>query len=316
MSVEETAFRVDGWLLRIARLAAEGYDSFEDLTATLIALRRRGRRVDLFTFVQNVPDRDPHYAYFMEWDNVAAVSVSTFDHWWRHQVSDKVRNQVRRARKSGVTVREVPFDDALVGGISAIYNESPLRQGRAFWHYGKGLDVVRQENATFAERSVFLGAYHGPELIGFAKLVLGARDARLMQIVAMLRHRDKSPSNALIAAAVCTCVDRNIPYLVYSKFRYGRKQDDGLNRFKRSNGFQQIDLPRFWVALTQLGRLALRLHAHRDVTAYLPEMALVPLRRTRTLWSLRRSRAVRSQHRLHAGQAVAAAVTQQLIRDA
>ena len=46
-----------------------------------------------------------------------------------------------------------------------------LRQGRPFWHYGKDIDSVRIENATFSERSDFLGAYCGDELIGFIKLV-------------------------------------------------------------------------------------------------------------------------------------------------
>ena len=63
---------------------------------------------------------------------MAAFRVSTFDQWMKHQIDFKVRNKVRKAAKNGVVVREVPFDDALVQGISAIYNESPVRQGKRF----------------------------------------------------------------------------------------------------------------------------------------------------------------------------------------
>ena len=285
MRVGNADVHIDGRLVRLARLAAEGYDRLEDPEATVGTLRGSGVRIDLFTFVQDVPETTPRHEYFMEWDNVAAVPISTFDHWWRRQINDKVRNQVRRAHKHGVTVRPVPFDAALVRGISVIYNESPTRQGRAFWHYGKDLETVRRENATFLERSVFLGAFHGDELVGFAKLVVGRHDARLMQIIAMVRHRDKAPSNALIAQAVQTCADRNIPYLVYSKFSYGKKPSDSLARFKRSNGFERLELPRYYVPLTVVGRLALRLRLHHDVTTYLPEVALAQLRRARACWS-------------------------------
>ena len=40
-------------------------------------------------------------------------------------------------------MRRVPFDDALVRGISRIYDETPTRQGRRFWHYGKDLDAAK-----------------------------------------------------------------------------------------------------------------------------------------------------------------------------
>ena len=237
--------QVRGRLVRIARLAAEKYDFLSDPDAALRAIRNSGVRVDLLTFTQCLPDVTPLYNFPLEWDNLAALPVRTFDDWWTQQINGKTRNMVRRAEKS-LTVREVPFDDVLVRGIRGIYNECPIRQGRAFWHYGKDLDTVRRENATFLERSVFLGVFLGETLIGFAKLVSDEekRQAALMQIVSMIAHRDKAPTNALIAQAVRSCADRGIGHLVYSQFSYGRKERDGLSDFKQHNGFQRIDLPR------------------------------------------------------------------------
>src|SRR5207249_299015 len=98
--------------------------------AAVDAMRESGVRIDLLTFTQKLPETSPKYAYPMEWDNVAGLSVSTFEYWWTRQIDSKVRNMVRKADKNGVSVREVPFNDALVQGICAIYNESPIRQGR------------------------------------------------------------------------------------------------------------------------------------------------------------------------------------------
>ncbi len=278
--------QVEGRLIRIARLAAEGFEFLEDPEAALDALRESGVRIDLFTFTQNLAHTSPKYSYPMEWDNVAALPVSTFDHWWTQQINGKTRNMVRKAEKKGIAVREVPFDSALVQGISAIYNESPIRQGKPFWHYGKDLETVRRENGTFLDRSVFIGAFLEGSLVGFAKLVSDEEQgqAGLMQIVSMIEHRDKAPTNALIAQAVRSCAERGIPYLVYAKFSYWKKQQDSLAEFKHHNGFQRVDLPRYYIPLTLAGRAALRLGLHHRLAERVPEPVLAQLRKLRGLW--------------------------------
>jgi hypothetical protein len=277
---------VEGRWVRIAWLAGDGYEFLEHPEPTIAALRTAGRRVDLFTFMQRLPETAPKYRYPMEWDNLAVVPVSTFDHWWEKQIGFKVRNKVRLSEKRGVRVREVPFGDACVRGIWTIYNESPVRQGRRFWHYGKDIETVRRENQTFLERTVYMGAFLDDEMIGYARLVsdetLG--QAGLMQIVSMSRHKDKAPTNALIAQAVRSCAERGIPYLVYSQFSYGKKQRDSLSDFKEANGFRRIDLPRYYVPLTVTGRLALRLGLHHGLAERVPQSVQARLRKLRAMW--------------------------------
>lgn len=287
MNVCGKEIEVRGRAIRIARLAAETYEFLGDPQAAVKLLRDSGARIDLFTFTQQLPDVTPRYDYPMEWDNLAAVPISTFDQWWKHQINGKTRNMVRRAETKGITVREVPFDDGLVHDIKAIYDETPVRQGRSFWHYKKDFESVRRENATFLDRSVFLGAFNEGTLIGFAKLVSDGdgRQAALMQILSMVSHRDKAPTNALIAHAVRACAERGTGHLVYSHFAYGRKDRDGLSDFKQHNGFQRIDLPRYYVPLTALGRLALRLRLHRGIADHVPEPMLAQLRRMRSRWA-------------------------------
>lgn len=189
-------------------------------------------------------------------------------------------------REKGIVVREVPFDDALVRGISAVYDESRVRQGKPFWHYGKDLETVRRENGTFLERSVFIGAFLGDNLVGFAKLVCDPEESRagLMQIVAMIRHWDKAPTKALIAQAVRSSAERNIGYILYGHFTYGRKPRDNLGLFKQLNGFLRIELPRYYVPLTPLGRAALRLGLHHPLVSRIPEPLLARLRKARSRW--------------------------------
>src|SRR3984893_14383091 len=209
---------IQGRLLRIARLDADKYQFLDDPEALLNRLRTFGTRIDLFTFMQRLPETMPKYDYPMERDNLAAVTVTTFDHWWKHQIGFKARNKARQAAKKGVIVREVPFNETLVKGIWEVYNECPVRQGRRFSHYGKDIDTVYREEATFLDSSIFIGAYLDETLIGFIKLVHDQTrtQAGLMNIISMIRHRDKAPTNALVAQAVRSCANRGISYLVYS----------------------------------------------------------------------------------------------------
>src|SRR5581483_7525002 len=175
-------------------------------------------------------------------------------------------------------------------GIWEIYNECPIRQRRRFPHYGKDVQTVHRDEATFLENSVFIGAYHADKLIGFIKLVVDetGRQAGLMNIVSMIRHRDKAPQNALIAHAVRACANRGIQFLVYSRFAYGKKQQDSLSDFKERNGFKRVEVPRYHVPLTRLGALVLRLGLHHRLAERVPDVFAARLRDLRAAWYERR----------------------------
>jgi hypothetical protein len=286
--------RVEGRLIRTARLEADGYHFLGDPQPMLDGLRRCGRRIDLFTFMQRLPETSPKYSYPMEWDNFAALPVSTYDHWWNEQIGFKARNKAKQAEKKKIVVCEVPFNDELVKGIWEVYNESAVRQGMPNRHYGESVETVYKEEATFLDRSVFIGASFEGKLVGFIKLVYDETQtqAGMMNIVSMVRHRDKAPSNALVAHAVKSCADRGIRYLVYSKFAYGKKQHSSLIDFKERNGFQQIDIPRYYVPLTLTGHVALGLGLHKRFADHLPEPVLAKLREFRTAWYNRKFQSV------------------------
>ncbi len=290
MRVENKEIKVSGGFVRIARLDADMYQFLNDPVATIEALRDVNRRIDLFTFTQTLVDTNPKYSYPMEWENLAVLPVSTFEEWWEKQIGFKARNKAKQAEKKGVTISEVPFGEDLVRGICKIYNETPVRQGRPYPHFGKDAETVYREEATYLERSTFIGAYVGEELIGFIKMVADEDrvQAGLMNIVSMIQHRDKAPTNALVAQAVRSCASRGISHLVYSHFAYGTRDRDNLTEFKERNGFKRVDLPRYYVPLTMWGRAAYRLGLHHRFVDRLPEPMGEKLREFRSKWYSRR----------------------------
>lgn len=285
-----TEIKIQGSLCRIAHIDGDGYKFLDDPEPFLVELRGSKTRGDLFTFMQKLPDTYPKYSYPMEWDNMAVLPVSTFDHWWTKQIGFKARNKAKQAEKKGIVVQEVPFDDVLVRGIWEIYNECPVRQERLFPHYGKSIDVVREVSATFPETSIFIGAFDAERLVGFIKLTADDTwtQAGIMHIVSLLEYRDKSPTNALIRQAVQSCADRGISHLVYSKFAYGKKLRSSLSDFKERNGFQRIDIPRYYAPLTRWGSLALAMGLHQRLSERVPETVAAKLRELRSAWYQRK----------------------------
>ena len=275
-----------GKLVRIAYLDVEGCQFLDDPEAALDVLRKSRSRADLLTFIPRVSSRSPEYGYPMEWDNYAVLPISTFDNWMKRQVHPKVRTKIRKAEKNGIIAREMPFDDELIKGVHAIYNESPIRQGRPFRHYGKDLETIRNMTGTYPDESIFIGALLDGEMIGFVKLLVeeNKSQARTLHVISMVHHWDKSPTNALLAQAVRSCAERKIPYLVYGQFSYGKRESDSLADFKKHSGFEKVEIPRYYVPLTLKGRVALHLGLHHTLMEWIPAPAIVRYRKIRSHW--------------------------------
>ena len=286
MQVLDDELKLSGRVLRIAALAADTYEFIEDPEPTLLGLASRPERVDLFTFTESLGTASRRLPYHRELDNLAVIRITTFDDWWLNGIGFKARNKAKQAAKRGVTFRQAAFSDDLVRGIWAIYNETPIRQGKRYPHFGKDLATVHRMTNTFLDRSCFIGAYFQDRLIGFAKLHCdrSGSQAGLTHILSLIEHRDKAPTNALVAEAVRYCAEQRIPNLVYSRFSDGGKTHDSLMEFKERNGFQRVDLPRYFVPLTSLGKMALHLGLHRSVTTYLPQSAISAFRTLRKAW--------------------------------
>lgn len=218
-------------------------EAIQDPESFLHELARTKCGADILTFPQRIPDTQPKYCYPFEWDNAAAVPITTYEEWFNTRIGTDVKRNIKKAAKLGVVTRSSPLDDAFVRGILDIYNETPIRQGRRFWHYGKDFKTVKAETAHCLEKSEFIGAYYGDEMIGFIKLLRTGIANDLVLIVSKQSHFDKKPTNALLAKAVEVCVQKGVAYLTYAKFAYGNKVHSSLVEYKRRHGFEQIDFP-------------------------------------------------------------------------
>lgn len=259
--------------VRIARIHDEEWIEGEPVAnpESWVRSLREAAQADIFSFARPLPACEPCYPFHFDWDNVAAAKLTEFAPWWE-SLPQESRKNVRRSQRRGVTVRRVSFDDEFVRGVANIYNETPIRQGRKFWHYGKSFDQVKAANATYLDRSEFVGAFFGDELIGFLKFVMVNNVARIMQILSMEAHTDKRPTNALLAKAVEICCAKRATHLIYGKYVYGKKENSQVTEFKRRNGFVRVNFPRYYVPLTLRGALAIHCGLHRGLAQLVPEV--------------------------------------------
>lgn len=244
---------------------------------------QRGRRADIFTFTQKVPATVPKYDYPIEWDSVAVAHTSSFKTWWE-KLPQESRKNVRRSQKRGVVITVKQMDDTLVGGLVKLNNSSQVRQGRVYTHYGKTFEQVKKDHSSFLERSDFICAHVGDELIGFIKMVYRGEIASILNLITAEHHNDKRPANALIARAVELCDEKSLSYLTYGQFNYGNKHDSPIREFKIRNGFDEFLLPRFYIPLTRWGAICMKLKFHRGLLGILPHSFITLVVGARARW--------------------------------
>ena len=128
----------------------------DDPEALIDQLKQSRVKADVFTFWQRPPAVEPRYHYPLERDSIAVLPVTTYEHWWHAQINNKTRNLVVKARKKGVVVRTASFDDEFVRGMTAIFNETPIRQERPFLHYGKSFATIKEQLFRYSFREDIL----------------------------------------------------------------------------------------------------------------------------------------------------------------
>jgi|HubBroStandDraft_6_1064221.scaffolds.fasta_scaffold00087_25 hypothetical protein len=276
---------VGGKWIRIARVEAEEWleSELEDPQRCVQVLKQQRSadlQADILSFAQKPPDIHRKYQFPVEWDSVAAVCLTSFQEWW-DGLPQETRKNVRRAQKRGVVVQVRTLDDALIRDLQILNNDSPVRQGKVFTHYGKTIDQVKKDQAAFLDRCDYICAYHEKELIGVVKLIYRGEVASILTFLPKASHHDKRPANAIMAKAVELCEQKGIHYLTFGKFNYGNKHHTPLREFKIRNGFGEIRVPHYYVPLTVKGAISVRLKLHRGLLGLLPHGVITFLVNTR-----------------------------------
>lgn len=284
MFFENKEIIIKGRFIKTVTFKEEWDEDLKDPEKFIENLKDRLTAGNLFTFVQRLPESKPKFQYYMEWDSIAAIPIISYEYWLKKQVAKNSRKKIRLAKRKGVKLRFCDFDDELIKGILEIYHNTPIIQGKPNRQYYTNFETAKKLNSTFLDRAQFIGAFYKNELIAYIKLVNAGKFMRTMGILSKVAHRDKAPMNLLIAKAVEICAEKKIPYLVYSKYNYGKRGSETIKEFKKNLGFESIILPRYYVPLNNWGKLILKFRLHRDFVEYFPEKLIRKLLEIRNNW--------------------------------
>ena len=279
MFIDNTEISVTGTFFRIAKLRHEWFEFLNEPASLAKKMKKNKPVPDLLTFLQEAHRPRPEFPFYHETASASVLTIKSFDDWW-DDLHFKARNKARKAQKAGVEIHETELNEAFVSGVEKIYNESPLRQGRKFTHYGKNFLTIKNDLSSFPDKTFFIGAYFRGELIGFMKLFEGNEILRTVHIIATLAHRDKCVMDALIAHAVKICDQKNIAHL-----HYGDWASRGLGVFRVKYNFQRHDCPRYFIPLTARGKFVLQLRLHRPLSERLPQSWKDRLVSVRNYWN-------------------------------
>src|SRR5438477_5785988 len=94
---EDKIFIISGHLIKTASLKDEWLQDIDKPEDVIRILRSSPARIDLLRFWQRIPQSEPKFDFYKESQDVAAISVKTYDQWWEKQITGKTRNMVRKS---------------------------------------------------------------------------------------------------------------------------------------------------------------------------------------------------------------------------
>jgi hypothetical protein len=202
--------------------------------------------------------------FHTEIETIGLLPISTYETWLK-SIGKRARQDIKRSERRGVRIRKVHVDERFLRDAFAIYNETPIRQGRRYAGYGISLQGLRRKFSD--SKCELLGAYDESKLIGLLWMMPGDRVAEMGSFVHLVSERHKLPTNALIAAAVNDCCERGLHFLVYpAAFGF----QPGLDEFRLRMGFKPFTVPRYYVPLTRRGYTSIKLRIHRPIQYAVP----------------------------------------------
>jgi hypothetical protein len=232
----------------------------------------KDRDIDIFTFIErgwcSPLTVTPSDKWLKIEDNIALLQINSFDEWWE-RIGKKTRNMVRKAEKNGVQTEKTEPSDKLAEGVWQIYNETPIRQERAFPHYGKSLESVK-DMIFNTKNCAFIGTYVEDMLAGFIQLVYGDNLVVITQILSFQKHWDKALNNVMLSKVVELCAKDSHKWLMYGRMGKGSNHPS-LDKFKENNGFVRYPLNRYYMVLSKKGKLAVKLGFHQQFKDRVPE---------------------------------------------
>src|SRR5882762_3727982 len=99
MFIKNIEVGITGRFFKTVKLRTEWYDFVKDPADFIAEFGTAGVKADLFTFLQEIHHPTPKFDFYHAADSISVIPVTTYEHWWKNQLSDKTRNMVRKAEK-------------------------------------------------------------------------------------------------------------------------------------------------------------------------------------------------------------------------
>jgi hypothetical protein len=273
--LEELKINKKGFV-KIAKLYEENEYLHNLVPSNSFFEKLKEREIDICTFIERkwcCPISNPQREWLKTKDNIALLEVIPYKEWLE-KIGKKTRNMIRKAEKSDIKTSIIEPSEELALGMWKVFNETPIRQGRHYSNYGISLDAIR--GGVMASRKTgdtFIAAYFKDEFVGFVQLRYGDNIVVMSEILSLQKFWDKAVNNALIAKAIEVCAAKNDKWLMYGRMG----NHPSLDNFKVNNGFTKFNLIRYYVLLTNKGRIAGKFSLHREVKDALPQSLKGPL---------------------------------------
>lgn len=229
-----------------------------------------------FRFPEYLVSQDQEISHAYHASNRSRLNLSDYAHWEKKQIKKDVREGLRRANREGVSVERVAYSNLVVEVASEVFNETPYRQGRRFWHYGKSHEQLRQELAPLSAVSQYFLARKGSEYVGFAQIVpLPHRgSARSVHVISKAQHVRSRVSSALIQSIVAYCCDTKLTSFVYGRHIYSGNENSNLRKFKERHGFRNYEYKNYYVPVAPLGHAYLAMGLYQGLREMVPKPAI------------------------------------------
>ncbi len=98
-------------------LEDEWYEDVDDPARVVDLLRDHSEITpDIFTFWQRLPDIEPKYPFYQEWEDIAVLPVKSYDHWWNNQIKSRVRSRSASPRRKVSSFAKPPTTTSSFAG--------------------------------------------------------------------------------------------------------------------------------------------------------------------------------------------------------
>jgi len=144
---------------------------------------------------------------------------------------------IRKNEKSQLTEDIISSIYIPANEICTIYNETPIRQNRAFKHYSMTEEQVFDHLSK--SNGIFICIYDNGKIVGFAELLASSNTLLISQILSLTTYRNKAINNGIINNIVKFATKQGYQHIIYARFG----NHPTLDQFKRNNGFKPYFVP-------------------------------------------------------------------------